>query len=245
MKTSTKIALATLLVFFAGLALYDWGLAVQFFKGNYTRPFYHYVKMDRKDFDQIELRSSSTITLTVSQGDFNVLAQPEALQFLELRQEGRKLIINARFNDHWRGISGYPALHISCPTLSVFTADAMYFVHSDTITDRLPAAFYRMPAHITGFVQDSLTIREDHAADVVLEGNTIGRFSAILGEMPGENGPGLTLEDNNHFQLTDLKILSQSRLSINGTVIRHLTYTLADSASLTIDGVAAHYLNQH
>lgn len=252
MKTSTKILVAALLLLVSSLMFYNWQLVAQFRKGEYTDPLYNFEKLNFRNFDRIELRSSSAVNLTVVQGAFKVLANPMAHQFLEVRQEGRTLIVSARFQDHWRTVNNAPVLYVSCPTLSELEADATYFIRNDSVTDKEVSVFNIMPTYIKGFSLDSLTIREDHAASVVLAGNKIGKLTATLGGKKSEglsqdtrNGPSLVLEDNNQLTLTDLQILHQSHLSINGKNIQHLTYYLADSASLTVNGLAAHQLNLH
>ena len=59
------------------------------------------------------------------------------------------------------------------------------------------------------------------------------------------NGPVLTIGQANRLDSTDLNILDKGRLWIKGTDIRQLTYHLADSAMLTVNGVSARYLNLH
>jgi hypothetical protein len=252
MKRSIKIVTAALLLFAVSLIRYDLRLAAGYRNGDYTNPLYNYAKLDYKDFDRIELRSSNAVTLTVVQGNFKVLANPQAYEFLVVRQEGRKLIISARFEDHWLGVNTSPVLYVSCPSLLGFQADATYSLRSDSITDPVAASINWMPTKIAGFTEDSLAIREDHAANVVLNGNSIRKVTAILGAgiaagcsgWTGPNGPDLTLE-NNIFTVTDFQVQRQSRLSIEGAGIQQLNYTLADSASLTVNGIANHYLNHH
>jgi hypothetical protein len=55
----------------------------------------------------------------------------------------------------------------------------------------------------------------------------------------------LVIGEGNHFDSSDLNILNKGQLWIKGTDIRQLTFHLADSAILTVNGLAARYLNLH
>lgn len=283
MKTSTKIFLGAILLLGISLAFYDWRLAAEFRKGDYTDPYYNYTKLNYRDFDEIELRSGSSVNVMITQGDYKVLVHPQA-EFAIVRQEGKRLIIEAHFPDHFRGLNAVHTIFVACPSLSVFRADAKYMVGSEAFTDYVNWDFRWSPTTISGFRQDSLTILEDHASNLVLDSDRIGRLTAVVGigdagsgvrsdgagrPSPGEpvvmdkigagvresgaggvresalSGPVLTIGQGNHFDSGDLNILNQGQLRINGTDIRQLTIHLADSAILTVNGVAARYLNLH
>jgi hypothetical protein len=242
------------------LGFYDLKLAAEYRKGDYTDPYYSYVKLNYRDFDEIELHSATSVNIIVVQGNFNVLAHPQATDYLVVRQEGKRLIIEARYPDHFRGINAAYTLFISCPALSVFKADTKYMIRSVVVTDYALWDPWWLPTVIRGFNLDSLAIREDHASNLVLEGNHIKRLTAVVGAgeageigaaaAGGErgrelSGPVLAIGQGNHFDSSDLNILSKGRLWVKGTDIRQLTYHLADSASLTVNGVSARYLNLH
>jgi hypothetical protein len=284
MKTSTKIFLGAILLLGISLAFYDRRLAAEFRKGDYTDPYYNYTKLNYRGFDEIDLRSGSSFSVMVTQGDYKVLVHPQASGFAIVRQEGKRLIIEAHFPDHFRGVNAAHTIYVACPALSVFRADAKYTVGSETLTDYANWDFQWFPTMIRGFKQDSLTILEDHASNLVLESDRIGRLTAVVGmggavsgvrsdgagrPSPVEpmkkdesgaavresgaggerestlSGPVLTIGQGNHFDSSDLNILYQGQLRIKGTDIRQLTFHLADSAILTVNGLAARYLNLH
>jgi hypothetical protein len=277
MRTSTKLFLGAVLLLGICLGFYDWKLRVEYRKGDYTDPYYGYVSLNYRDFDEIELRSASAVSLMLAQGDFKVLEHPRAPAFVVVRQEGKRLIIEAKFPDHFGSVNALHTLFISCPKLTVFSADAKYTVGSVTVTDYENWDLLWLPTVIRGFNEDSLTIREEHASNVWLEGDRLRRLSGILGAGTGEtgeegprgvqmktlegtivnvdpskssgssvdNGPTLVIGQGNHFDSSDLNILNKGRLWIKGTDMRQLTYHLADSATLTVNGVSAHYLNLH
>jgi hypothetical protein len=241
--------MGSLLLLAICLGIYNLRLKAEYQKGAYTDPYYNYEKLPYQDFDEIELRSSTAVSVKVVRGDFKVLAMP--MEFLKVRQEGRKLILSAQFMDQYYRVNGFPIVYVSCPILLRFRADAEYVVKEDTVVDRTALPGW-MQSTITGFREDSLVIQEDHGANVELAADTIGKVTARLGGSAGlgrnaglGNGPLLSIEDNNQIDVTDFHVLDQGRLSIKGTGIRQLTYTLADDASLTVNGVAVRYLNHH
>lgn len=244
MKTSIRLFLGALLLLGMSLALYDWRLAAEFRKGDYIHPYYNYVNLNYRDFDEIELRSGSSLNVMITQGDYKVLIHPRAA-FAVVRQEGKRLIIEAHFPDHFRGVDGAQTIFIACPALSTFTSDAKYTIGSEAFTDFSNWDFKWYPTTIRGFTEDSLTILEDHASNVVLEGDRIRRLTAVVGTGGAVSGPVLVIGQANRFDSSTLDILNRGRLWIKGTDIRQLTYHLADSATLTVNGAAAHYLNLH
>ena len=233
------------------LGFYDWHLGAEYRKGDYTDPYFGYVPLNYRDFDEVELRSSSAVNLVLAEGDFKVLEHPRAT-FVVVRQEGKRLIIEAKFLDHFETVNAFHTLFISCPKLRVFSADAKYMVGPLAVTDHENLDPRWLPTVIRGFDEDSLTIREEHASNVWLEGDRMRRVTAVSGADPARssgpaagNGPLLVIGQDNHFDSSDLNILNKGRLWIKGTDTRQLTYHLADSATLTVNGVSAHYLNLH
>jgi hypothetical protein len=245
MRTSIKLFLGAMLLLGICLGFYDWQLGAEYRKGDYTDPYYGYVSLSYRDFDEIELRSGSAVNLVLVQGDFKVLEHPRGSRFVVVRQEGKRLIIEAKFQDHFETVNAPQTLFISCPKLSVFSADAKYRVGPVDITDYENADPKWLATVIRGFIQDSLMIREEHASNVWLEEDRIERLTAVSGAGTGDTGPMLVIGQGNHFDNSDLYILNKGRLWIKGMDIRQLTYHLADSATLTVNGLAARYLNLH
>jgi hypothetical protein len=257
MRTSTKIFLGAMLLLAICLGYYDWQLNTAYRKGDFTDPYYGYERLNFRDFDEIDLHSATTVNVMIVQGGYKVLAHPQAKEFVVVRQEGKRLIIETQFPDHYRGLNAAYTLFISCPTLSAFRSDAKYRVRSVDVTDFANWNPSWMGSEIRGFHLDSLSIGEDHASNLDLDSNQIKRLTAVLGAETDDNAAGapragmgeagvsepvLTIGPGNHFDSNDLNILSKGRLRITGMNIRQLTYHLADSASLTVNGVSARYL---
>lgn len=243
MRTSNKILIAAFVLFIAGLAFFDLSLKAEYQKGDYTDPYRDFVKLDYKDFNAVELESSTAINIMLVQGPFKVMATPQVTDYLDIRQEKNRLIIGAKFRDHFQGMSPDYVVYVSCPALSSLKADASYFADNIKRTDTIVRDLNWRPTMITGFTADSLNITEDNAANVILQNNTIKHLSAIIGQSD-QSGSALTLGLNNQFINTNINVLNRSRLWIKGTNINNINYHLADSASLIVNGAAAkHRLN--
>jgi hypothetical protein len=179
MRTSIKIFLGAVLLLAIAVVSYDLRLNAEYRKGAYINPYYRYKKLPNRDFDEIELQSSTAIPVTVVKGDFNVLTEPSS-GFVKVRQEGKKLIISAEFQSQYRSPNTNPVVYISCPTLLRFVADSKSLVRDDVLLDRAAVTEWKQ-SYIIGFREDSLAILADHAANVVLSGDTIGKLAATLG----------------------------------------------------------------
>src|ERR1700743_417135 len=235
MKTSIKLFIGAVALMGGSLFLYDWKLADEYRKGDYTDPYYTYKKLSYRDFDEIELRSGTSVNMVVQQGEFKVLEHPQASEFVVMRQEGRRLIIEAKFEDSYRFINAPRTLFISCPMLSLFRSDTKYIMAGLPVTDFANWNEWWLPTVIRGFGEDSMTILEDHGSKVEMEGNTIRRLEAVVGGDGGTRETGvseslLIIGQGNQFDSSDLKILSKSRLWIRGTDMRRVTYHLPDRA---------------
>jgi hypothetical protein len=238
MRTSNKILIAAFVLLFTSLAFFDLSLKAEYQKGDYADPYRDFVKLDYKNFNAIELKSSTAINIMLVQGPFKVMATPQIMDALDISQEKNKLIIGAKFHDHFRGMNSDYILYVSCPTLTSLRADASYLADNVKITDTLVRDINWRPTMITGFTADSLNIREDHAANVILQNNTIKHLNATIGQ-DDNSGSALTMGSNNQFTTTDINVLNRSRLWIKGTNANNINYHLADSASLIVNGAAA------
>lgn len=220
-----------------GLVLYDFQLGASFRQGEYTEPFFNYDQLHFTGFDRIELNSSTAITVMLVRGDFKVFATPGVREFLRVRQEGTKLIIDARFRYHYRNVFGDYLLYISCPDLKAFKADARYTVGDMIITDSANRDFWFMPSVISGFRLDSLTVDEEDAANLVLKKDTIKAFRGNVGK-----GAALSIGTENSFDVAELHVTNEGRLRVNTPDVRNLNIHLADSATLITTGAAAKQL---
>ncbi|HVW14912.1 MAG TPA: hypothetical protein VHB54_13845 [Mucilaginibacter sp.] len=241
MKTSNKILIITLALLIGCLVFYDMGLKAEYEKGDYTNPYSNYEKLGYRNFDVVELNSSTAINIMLVQGPYKVLASSRVTDYLDIRQEKNRLIIGARFPNQYRGEADQYIVYISCPHLSMLKADASYMAGDVKVTDTLARDLSWRPTVIDGFRADSLSIEEDHAGNVLLVNNNIRSLRAVVG-LSNRSGSALTIGENNQFGGTDIDVLNRSRLWIKGNNITHINYHLADSASLIVNGAAAKHL---
>jgi hypothetical protein len=237
MKTSIKIFLGSMVLLGAAIVIYDLELDAAYRKGDYTKPFYDYVKMNFKGFDRIDLNSSAAIPVLVVPGDFKVLASPDVRDYLVISQDGTRLVINARFRDHFRTSFRESVVYISCPVLRAFRADSRYSIGYEVITDSAAAAPWYRASTISGFNLDILDIGSQNDAKLVLKNDTIRKLTAAMAR-----GADLTLGEGNQFGGGDLEIMNGARLFVNTPGAQRLRFHLADSAELDINGAAAKQL---
>jgi hypothetical protein len=241
MRTSNKILIAAFALLMISLAFYDLKLKAEYQKGDYTDPYRDFVKLDYKNFDAVELQSSSAINIMLVKGPFKVMATPQAMDFLDIKQEKKHLVISVKFRDHFRGMNPEYVIYISCPSLSAFKANAFYFADDVKVTDTVSRDINWRSTMINGFAADSLNLQEDYGSNVVLQNNKIGHLIATIG-LSDKSGSSLTIGPNNQFMKADMNIMNRSRLLIKGTNLNNINYHLADSASLIINGAEAKHL---
>lgn len=238
--------MAAAVLFLGSLLYYDGQLAREYHKGDYLSKYYGYEPLDNTGFDEVDLQSATGVTVTIERGPYMVRIIPRAERFVVLQQMGRRLIISSKFQDQYSNVNETPMVYISCPNLRAFRSDAHFLLSTGMVIDSTVGMRGWKPTEIAGFTQDSLELILDHGSDLRLWDNKIGKLTALMGTTKnGFNGPSLNIEDNNDIHIADLLAQGQSQLSIAGKSIQQLTYHLADSANLTINGVAARHLNLH
>jgi hypothetical protein len=243
MKTSNKFLFAAVVLTLISLVVYDILLKAAYKSGNYTDPFKDFVTLKFKDFDVLDLPSSTTANVKVIQGPFSVRIDERAKSYVQVRQEGSHLSVNAGFEGSYESTSNPYILLISCPTVLAVNANAGYRANNTNVTDTIVRDDWNMrQVLIDGFTQDSLNIMEDYGSTVVLANNHIRVVSATIGKSP-RSGPRLIIEQTNEFMNADLDIQNNSKLFLDNAKIQSLNYQLGDSAKLIITGKAKNLLN--
>ena len=90
----------------AAVVIYDLQLDAAYRKGDYTKPFYDYVKMNFKGFDRIEMNASTAFNILLVPGEYKVLVNPTFLTTSISTRKGPALVVNANFLDHFRDAFG-------------------------------------------------------------------------------------------------------------------------------------------
>jgi hypothetical protein len=243
MKTSNKIILTAVLVTLVCLVGYDLLLKAAYRSGDYKIPYKSYVTLPWKDFDIVELNSSTTANVRFVQGPFSVKIDGRALEHTSIRQQGKRLQITAGFeNTHVYDAHPYLIL-ISCPKLTKVYANATYYADKHPVTDSVAReGWYMRKVLIDGFKQDSLSVEQDYGSAVILSNNIIRSVHAVIGKSKG-SGSRIILEQSNQFDNASFDIGNRSKLELENCLIHHLVYRLSDSAKLIISGSAHDILN--
>ncbi|HEX8024531.1 hypothetical protein, partial [Mucilaginibacter sp.] len=74
-----------------------------------------------------------------------------------------------------------------------------------------------------------------HASTVLLKNNKFNVLNAIIGKSTN-SASNLSIETGNQFSKTNLDIRNKSRLWIKDDSLSNITYKLADSAKLVLNG---------
>ena len=242
MKASNKFLFAAIVLTVLSLVVYDILLKAAYKSGNYADPYKDFVTLNFKDFDKLNLPSSTAANVKIIQGSFSVRIDENAKSYVQVNQEGSDLLINASFDGNYQTTSNQYILLISCPKLSELNANASYRANNTNVTDTIVREDWNMrQVLIDGFSQDSLHISQDYGSTIVLENNHIRAISAVIGKSRG-SGSYLIIKDNNEFSNAELDIQNDSKLFLDNAKIQYLNYQLGDNAKLIVTGKAKNLL---
>lgn len=243
MKTSNQFLFAAIVLTLLSLVVYDIFLKAAYKSGNYADPYRNFVSLKFKDFDQLDLPSSTAANVKLVQGPFSIRMDEGAADFVQVNQDGKKLIIKAAFDGNYRSGFNEYVLLISCPRLLDLDVNAGYQANNAKVTDTIVREDWNMrKVLMDGFTQDSLHITQDYGSTVVLANNHIRVLSASIGKSP-RSGSNLIIKDNNAFMNADLDIRNNSKLYLDDAKIQNLNYELGDNSKLIISGKAKNLLN--
>jgi hypothetical protein len=222
---------------------YDLLLKAAYRSGDYKNPYKSYITLPWKDFDIVEVNSSTSANVKFVQGPFSVRIDNFAQQYTTIRQQGNRLQITAGFeNRHLWDPQPYLIL-ISCPKLTKVSAGATYYINKHSVTDTAAKEDWRMrKVLIDGFKQDSLSLEQDYGSSIILSNNIIRSVHAAIGKSKGSSSY-IILEKSNQFDNASLDIGNRSKLELENCLIHHLAYRLSDSAKLIVNGGAHDVLN--
>jgi hypothetical protein len=235
MKTSNCLILCALLLVVLTQLSYDHLLQAEFISGRYKDAYKDYVKLNYKDFDVVDLKSSTAANVKFIQGPYKVIADSVALSNIKITQEGKKLTITAAYEKEFLWNANPYLIVISCPKLSALHAGATYTVNKNiAVTDTLNyISWNRREVLIDGFTQDSLTITQDFGSTVELANNRLVDVTATVGKSAGSSSK-LILLKGNQLKNANFQILNRSELVIDKGGIEGIHYHLADSAKMII-----------
>jgi hypothetical protein len=238
MKTSNKLVLVALLLTLVSLCYYNYLLKKAFISGKYKDPYANFVTLKFKDFDTIDVVSSTAANIKFVQGPFSVRIDTNFMDYAKVRQTGGRLQINAVFESGYLYNPNPYVLVISCPKLSQVIANATYQANNKTVTDTIVREDWNMrQVLIDGFKQDSLSIRQDYGSTVVFANNNIKWLNVATGKSKGSGSKTIVLKRNQFGEAT-FNIGNNSKLVLNDATINKLDYHLADSTQIIFNGAA-------
>ena len=244
MKTSNKLIIAALLLLLVSLIAYDYKLKDAYDSGSYKNPYREFTTLKFKDFDAVDVTSSIAANVKFIQGPFKVIIDSNALEYVKVKQQGKRLQITVHFEHDYPFNHNPYVLVISCPKLVELYTNTLYTQDRKRVIDNeLREEWNTRLVLMEGFEEDSLFIKQDYASAVVLSGNRIKSVRAVTGESPGSVSR-LTVLKSNHFGHANIDILNNSSLFLNDAAIQNLSYHLADSARIIVNGVSQHLLNK-
>jgi hypothetical protein len=244
MKASSKFLLAAALITLLSLVVYDLLLRAEYKSGNYLNPNRNFLTLNCKDFDTLDLPSSTAANVKIVQGPFSIRMDRDAADFVQIKNEGRRLQISAAFTGNYQSTSSPFILIVSCPSLSVLNTNASYLSNNTEVTDTIVREDWNMrQVWVEGFNEDSLLISQDYGSTVVLANNHIRAVAATIGKSPG-SGSNLIIQDNNEFTYADLDIQNNSKLYLENARIKIPNIRLGDKSKMIITGKAINLLNK-
>jgi hypothetical protein len=243
MKTSNKYLLAAAVLTLLSLVAYDILLKAAYKSGSYADPYKNFVTLNFRDFDVLDLPSSTAANVKIVQGPFSIRMDGNTKDYVQVSQEGKHLRIHAAFEGNYQ-MNPYPYIFlISCPGLSEVNTNAGYRANSIEVTDTIVREDWNMrQVLIEGFNQDSLHITQDYGSTIVLAKNHIRVVNAMIGLSP-RSGSNLIIQDSNVFDRAILNIKNNSKLFLDDARIQNLDWQLDDNAKLIITGKAKNLLN--
>jgi hypothetical protein len=235
MKNSSKFLLAAVLVLLASLTAYNMALRTEYHLGTYKDPLRGFVSLPLTGFSEVVVPAASTVSVKVIAGPYSVRISPRVREFVQVRQQGTRLVIEANFPERQQFLGWGEGVVINCPRLTAVSAAAEYLEAGQRRVDKGYPENRRV--QVQGFKQDSLLVRADQGSHVELAGNQLDLLRATTGAMPGSHA-SLTLAADNQIGAAWLNLQHQSELRMNNVLIPGLHYQVSDSAKAQLSGAA-------
>lgn len=235
MKKSTVLLVAAVLVLLASLTAYNMALRTEYRRGTYKDPLRDYAALPFTDFDEVVVEPGSVARVRIEAGPYQVRRSPAAAELLQVRQQGRRLVVSATLPANVLALGWGEALVIRCPRLTAVAADARFRRAGKPDLDQEPRFGRVLVRGFSG--PDTLRLRQAHGSRLELQGNHLAGLVAEAGQQPGAR-PELTLDATNELGATRLVLGHQSLLRLQGARLGRLRYQLADSVRLELTGAA-------
>lgn len=242
MKISNKLIVATLLLTIIALFIYDEMLKTEYVTGRYKDPYRNYVSLNFKDFDSLDINSSTVANAKIVQGPFGVRIDKNAEEYVNITKKGNRLIVSADFKSSSLYNPNIYVVIISCPKLSRLNTGATYTIRNSAITDTI-VGWQMREVLVDGFKQDSLLVNQNYGSTVLIRDSHINNLNGTIGKEKG-SGSVIKIFKTNTIESVKLTIQNRSQMELNNILIPKLDYYLADSAKLILNGTAGNSLKK-
>lgn len=235
MKKSIIFSMAAVLVFLLSLTVFNLALRAEFQSGAFKDPLRDYATLPFRDFDEVVVEPGTLTQVRIEAGPFRVRRHPLAADYVQLQQQGRRLLVRLVFpKEQHRYLGANETLVISCPQLRAVVASGRFTAAGATQLQKEPGSGRVL---VQSFRQDSLRLRQEYGSRIELRGNRLGYLAADAGQQLGAR-PELLLNASNQVAAATLALGHQSLLQLHGLRIGHLRYQLADSVRLDLTGAS-------
>ncbi|MFC6998180.1 head GIN domain-containing protein [Rufibacter roseus] len=239
MKKSNILLFTALAFFVCCLTAFNFAMKAQFDTGQYKDRYFDYVTFNQKGFSAVEVNGAARLNVRLTQGPHQVRAHKDAQEYLEIRQEGNKLIIDVNHKSDREQYHG--EVLVSLPELTLLEVSSKY-TKAGKPANTIAARFKYGNVQVTGFSQDSLQLLQDHATSVLLTNLKLDKLTAVAGTTPGST-PELFLAGNT-IQAAHFDIKNKGKLELNNMLIPNLSYEFSDSASANFTGTSLQLLKK-
>jgi hypothetical protein len=245
MKTSNRLIVAAIVLLVGALFAYDQMLKNEYLSGRYKDLYKDFKSLSFKDFDAVDLPSSTASNVKFIQGPYSVKIAPGALNYTTVKQTGNRLQIQSSFKGSYNYNGFDYILVISCPKLTEINASAVYKKYRGTqvyVDTAVRDDWHMRQVLIEGFNEDSISVKQNYGSTVVLSNNHIRALNAVVG-ISDSSGSKFIINKNNQINNAKINVLNRSSFILYGKAVQNLNYQLADSAKIMFDGAAQTIIN--
>ena len=239
MRTSNKLIITAFIITIVAMIIRDEQLKAVYLTKSYLNPLKDFTTLDIKDFTAIDNNSAGIANVKIVKGPYKVMVLNDAKDFVHITRENGRLEINAifkkddgahssYFNDRW--------VYVSCPGITDLKLDSRYVVGNKMSIDTTTK---RQWGHSTlqGFNLDSLYLSMDNGCILQLDSNNIRTLKADVAMNTASNS-SLEIKKTNNIAKAFFNIQNNGNLNLY-SAIPDLSYTLSDSATLSLTGNVA------
>ncbi|GHA79760.1 hypothetical protein [Pontibacter akesuensis] len=241
MKASSKFVLTAVLFFVATAVAYNTVLTAEYRKGEYKDPYLNYSDLNLKGFTDVAISGAHNMRFKVIQGEHKVYVHKNAAAYVQVKQDGNRLIVRTVLPEKVNYQSNIYQVVIAVPELKSLQTDAAYTSNGEEViidnAMELFTGYSGVSVVLEDLEVDSLSLTQDHGSKVTLKNNRINALHATVG-MKSNSYSILELYSSNKIANADLQIQNRSELVMQDLRIPNLNYTFSERAKATMTGAS-------